>query len=261
MVVVGIVFAGVGVTAATATGLGSAFGRTSTLVTAGSALGSGIGSAFAGGTGAVGIVAATAGSTWVSSPRPILRGVGTAAGVDAANPRVNNVFGHIVRWLEKGGDAASSAFTWNLFTLAGDPQHPEAEKRGNVKGDAFGSPDGIWVDGSGLVWIQTDVSSSTIGKGHYERLGNNQMLCADTHTGEVRRFLTGPRGCEVTGIAMTPDRRTMFINIQHPGESPSERSDPANPKAYSTWPDGAAGGRPRSGTVAIRKDDGGVIGS
>ncbi|HYH43611.1 MAG TPA: alkaline phosphatase PhoX, partial [Burkholderiales bacterium] len=134
-------------------------------------------------------------------------------------------------------------------------------KRGNVKGAAFGSPDGIFVDERGLLWIQTDISSSTLNKGHYERLGNNQMLCADTRTGEVRRFLTGPRGAEVTGITMTPDRRTMFINIQHPGESPSERSDPANPKAYSTWPDGATGGRPRSGTVAIRKDDGGVIGS
>lgn len=189
------------------------------------------------------------------------RGVGSAASVNAANPRPNNVFGHIVRWREKGGDAAGTAFAWDIFALAGDPLHPESERRGNVKGDAFGSPDGIWVDAGGLLWIQTDVSSSTMGKGHYERLGNNQMLCADTRTGEVRRFLTGPRGCEVTGVTMTPDRRTMFINIQHPGESPSERSDPANPKAYSSWPDGDAGDRPRSSTVVIRREDGAVIGS
>ncbi len=52
----------------------------------------------------------------------------------------------------------------------------------------------------------------------------------------------------------------MFINIQHPGETSSERSDPAAPKAVSAWPDGAAGGRPRSATVVIRRDDGGVIG-
>ena len=134
----------------------------------------------------------------------------------------------------------------------------EAEKRGNVKGDAFGSPDGLWFDDNAGLWIQTDVSTSTLNRNHYERLGNNQMLCAGTGTGEIRRFLTGPRGCEVTGVTMTPDARTMFINIQHPGESPSERSDPARPTAVSSWPDG---GRPRSATVVIRKNDGGIVGA
>jgi secreted PhoX family phosphatase len=188
-------------------------------------------------------------------------GRGKAGATDNANPRANNVFGHIVRWVESGSDPAALAFRWDIFALAGDPQHPEADKRGNLRGAAFGSPDGIWVDPGGLLWIQTDVSTSMLNKGHYERLGNNQMLCADPRTGELRRFLTGPRGCEVTGITMTPDRRTMFINIQHPGESPSERSDPANPKAVSTWPDGPNGGRPRSATVVIRRDDGGIIGT
>ena len=145
--------------------------------------------------------------------------------------------------------------------LAGDPQHPEPARRGNIKGDAFGSPDGLWFDAAGVLWIQTDVSTSTLNKGHYERLGNNMMLAADVRTGEIRRFLTGPRGCEVTGVTETPDRRTMFVNIQHPGESPSERSDPRNPTAVSTWPDGPAGGRPRAATIVIRKTDGGLIGS
>jgi secreted PhoX family phosphatase len=78
---------------------------------------------------------------------------------------------------------------------------------------------------------------------------------------EIRRFLTGPSGCEVTGVIATPDGRTLFVNIQHPGESASERSDPKTPKAVSSWPDGAAGGRPRSATIVIRKQDGGVIGT
>ncbi len=58
----------------------------------------------------------------------------------------------------------------------------------------------------------------------------------------------------------TPDGRTMFVNVQHPGETASERSDPANPTAVSAWPDGFEGGRPRSATVVIRRRDGGVIG-
>lgn len=189
------------------------------------------------------------------------RGSAKVPGLNAANPRSNNVFGHIIRWREQGNDPASLKFNWDIFVSAGDPRHPEEGRRGDIKGDAFGSPDGLWFDDGGLLWIQTDVSTSTLNKGHYERIGNNQMLCADTRTGEIRRFLTGPRGCEVTGVIMTPDARTMFINIQHPGESPGARSDPKRPRAFSAWPDGPSGGRPRSATVVIRKNDGGVVGT
>ncbi|MDB5864208.1 MAG: Tat pathway signal protein [Betaproteobacteria bacterium] len=189
------------------------------------------------------------------------RGAAGAAKTDAPNPRAPNVFGHIIRWREKGGDPASGAFDWDIYTLAGDPRHADVDKRGNIRGDAFGSPDGLWFDPDGLLWIQTDISTSTLNRNHYERLGNNQMLCADTASGEIRRFLTGPSGCEITGVTMTPDMRTMFINIQHPGETSSERSDPLKPHAVSTWPDGPSGGRPRSATVVIRRDDGGRIGT
>ena len=189
------------------------------------------------------------------------RGVKDAAAPDRANPRVNNVFGQIIRWREAGNDPAAQNFEWDLFAIAGDPQHPDAARQGNIKGDAYGSPDGLWFDDSGLLWIQTDVSTSAMNKGHYERLGNNMMLAADVRSGMTKRFLTGPTGCEVTGVVMTPDARTMFVNIQHPGEKPSGRNDPNNPKAFSSWPDGAAGGRPRSATLVIKKDDGGVIGA
>ncbi|MBC8057271.1 MAG: DUF839 domain-containing protein, partial [Rhizobiales bacterium] len=102
------------------------------------------------------------------------------------------------------------------------------------------------------------IAEVDMGKGDLARLGNNAMLAADVSTGEVRRFLTGPAGCEITGITSTPDLRTLFVNIQHPGESPSERSDPAEPMKISKWPDGA---RPRSATVVVRRKDGGVIGA
>ena len=100
-----------------------------------------------------------------------------------------------------------------------------------------------------------------MGKGDLKNLGNNAMLAADPLTGEVRRFLVGPVGCEITGATSTPDGRTFFINVQHPGESPSERSDPAAPSKNSNWPDFRPDGRPRSATLVIRKADGGVIGS
>jgi uncharacterized protein len=187
------------------------------------------------------------------------RGVDKGPAIDPANPRANNVFGHIVRWKERGADAAATSFTWDVFLLCGDPASPDEAKRGNIKGDVFGSPDGLWFDARGVLWIQTDVSTSVLLKGDYRAMGNNQMLAADPETREVRRFLTGPSGCEVTGVVTTPDSRTMFVNIQHPGETSSERGDPKNPTAVSAWPDGS--GRPRSATVVIRRRDGGVIGT
>ena len=149
--------------------------------------------------------------------------------------------------------------------MAGDPA--VATHGSTIVGDKFGSPDGIYVAPSGRLWIQTDVSTATINAGDYAGFGNNQMLCADPATREVRRFLTGPRQCELTGVFVTPDEKTMFVGIQHPGEPPDlpsgsdVRNDPATPKAYSSWPDGDAGGRPRSACVVITKDDGGEIGS
>jgi secreted PhoX family phosphatase len=188
------------------------------------------------------------------------RGGDKQPGVDAANPRANNTMGHIIRWKDDG-DFDGVSFQWNHFVLAGDPANERPEARGNVKGDAFGCPDGLWVDRRGVLWIQTDMSTSAMGKGDLARLGHNCMLAADPKTGEVRRFLTGPSGCEITGATGTPDGRTMFINIQHPGESPSERSDPDQPRRISNWPDNNPNGRPRSATVVIRKNDGGMIGT
>lgn len=189
------------------------------------------------------------------------RGAKDQPGVDAANPRANNTFGHIIRWHERDSDAAALAFKWDIFVLAGDPLLADANKQGNIKGDVFGSPDGLWFDPAGRLWIQTDVSTSVLNRGDYAGVGNNQMLCADPATGRIRRFLTGPKGCEITGITMTPDGASMFINIQHPGETASERSDPAQPLAVSSWPDGEAAGRPRSSTIVIRRDDGGIVGT
>lgn len=177
---------------------------------------------------------------------------------DAANPRAPNPMGHILNWRERG-DLHADRFDWTHFVLAGDPAQAMPQARGTVRGDAFACPDGLWIDPRGVMWIQTDMSSDAAGRGPYAGLPCNQMLACDPASGEVRRFLVGPPGCEVSGIAMTPDLRTMFVNIQHPGEPPGDRSDPAAPTAVSAWPDGQ--GRPRSATVVITRDDGGVIGA
>jgi secreted PhoX family phosphatase len=189
------------------------------------------------------------------------RGAKGQPGVDAANPRVDNAMGQIIRWKEgaaAGGDFDATTMRWDHLVLAGDPANARAEAQGNIKGDIFGCPDGLMLDARGVLWIQTDAHASVLNKGEFARIGNNQMLAFDRGTGEARRFLTGPVNCEITGATLTPDGTTMFINVQHPGETPSDRSDPAEPNKFSKWP---SGGRPRSATVVIRRLDGGVIGA
>ena len=148
------------------------------------------------------------------------RGRDKQPGPDAANPRANNVFGHIIRWREDGDDVAATRFRWDIFALGGVPANADPAKRGRFKGDAFGCPDGLWFDRRGVLWVQTDISPTALLRGDFAPLGNNQMLAADPATGELRRFLVGPKGCEITGFTTTPDNRTAFVNIQHPGENP-----------------------------------------
>lgn len=191
------------------------------------------------------------------------RGVGKNPGADAANPRTNNAMGQIIRWQETG-DFDAATMRWSHLVLAGDPANERSEAKGNINGDIFGCPDGLMFDERGVLWIQTDAHSSEMNKGEFKNIGNNQMLACDLATGEIRRFLTGPINCEITGASLAPDNRTLFINVQHPGESPSDRSDPDQPSKFSSWPQnqfGGEGNRPRSSTVAIRRLDGGPIGT
>ena len=166
--------------------------------------------------------------------------------VSAANPRKPNRWGHILRWAEAGGDHAATTFEWDLLLLAG----PGAGTDGSTIAtqDAFGSPDGLWADPDGRIWIQTD-GTQPLG-------ANDQMLAAnpyvtdDAGVPQIKRFLTGVINCEVTGVITTPDQHTMFVNIQHPGEG-----------GGSTWPQGDGFDTPRSATVVVTKDDGGKIGT
>jgi len=184
------------------------------------------------------------------------RGAAGFTAVDAANPRANNTMGNIIRWREDG-DYSGQSFEWNHLVLAGDPANERTEAQGTVRGDIFAGPDTIAFDGRGLLWIGTDMD---VGKPETARMGNNQLLACDPLSGEVRRFLTGPVASELTGATWTPDGRTLFVNIQHPG-SGVRRDGSSNPRQFSNWPDFRADGRPRSATVAIRRTDGGVIGA
>ncbi|WP_299599865.1 PhoX family phosphatase [uncultured Tateyamaria sp.] len=178
------------------------------------------------------------------------RGVQPNAGGDdtsanGPNPREANNFGQIVRWRPHGDNHASNTFDWDLYVMAGNPKAQEGPYKGssNVnEGNLFNSPDGMAIDSTGLMWIQTDGDDSN--EGEFEGMGNNQMLAGDPVTGEIRRFLTGPKGSEVTGLTWSADRRTMFVGIQHPG---------------ATFPDGEEV-LPRSSIVVVKRDDNALVG-
>lgn len=216
-------------------------------------------------------------------------------GVDSVNPRSyadmkgdkenkGNVNGHIVRMAH--GQAADTTFRWDIFVFGSeagaDPTQVNISRL--TDSNDLSSPDGLrFSQSTGLCWIETD-------DGAYTDQSNCMLLAAlpgqvgdgapttlrygeksvQTHAGKaqtaasLKRFLVGPRGAEITGICETPDGRTLFVNIQHAGEN-TAMADVGNPSKYqSQWPANAgygAGQRPRSATVVITKQDGGVIGS
>ncbi|TCB70323.1 PhoX family phosphatase [Acinetobacter sp. ANC 4216] len=212
---------------------------------------------------------------------------GTNYVTDAANPRnytdpeggKGNVNGHIIRFREDADNTTATTFKWDIYLFGAEAKMLEnVNLSGLTDNNDFSSPDGMWFDPRGVLWIQTD-------DGAYTDVTNCMMLAAlpgtmgdggkatalsgagtqDTFMGakvtdeNLRRFLTGPKECEITGVTMTPDYKAIFINVQHPGEDstaynnatshwPATQTDPSNTTA-----------RPRSATVVITRKDGGVI--
>ncbi|MDF7776575.1 DUF839 domain-containing protein, partial [Sphingomonas sp. AOB5] len=227
--------------------------------------------------------------TDAANPRHYNDPRGTPATNQFGNPN-----GHILRLRENADDPAATGFTWDIYLFGADSADSNADVNlsGLTADNDFSSPDGLWFgrpqNASGLVkpvlWIQTD-------DGAFTDRTNNQMLLAmpgsvgdggvrtitnvgsggatATQTTRVgaaataatlKRFLVGPLECELTGVDTTPDGRTLFVGIQHPGENGTA----AAPSSH--WPDSQATGtagatvRPRSAIVVITKNDGGVVG-
>jgi uncharacterized protein len=171
---------------------------------------------------------------------------GDATPVGGPNPRAENKYGQIVRWTPDSRDHAATGFRWDLFVLVGNPMaHTGAEAgSSNITPDnMFNSPDGLSFDAKGRLWIRTDGNSSNAGD--FAGMGNNQMLVGDPQSGEIYRFLVGPRGCEVTGLCWSGDGKTMFVGIQHPG-------------AGGHFP-GGGDTTPRSAIIAVTRDDGSAV--
>lgn len=185
--------------------------------------------------------------------------------VDEANPRGPNPFGHVVELLPPGDDGARDhaalKYEWNILLKGGDPANPEhkAEYHPDVsKNGWLVAPDNCSFDPQGRLWITTDQGSKWKNTG----IADGVYACDLTGPGRAltKHFFRVPIGAEMCGPVFTPDGKTLFVAVQHPGADgaePEQNFD--NP--MTRWPDFKDGMPPRPSVVAITKQDGGEIGS
>ena len=180
---------------------------------------------------------------------------------NAANPRLNNKFGHVIRWDE---GETSTEFTWDIFVF-GAPANGDADTNRSslTELNQFASPDGLSFDSRGILWIQTDNGADEVTSYTNDQMlavvpstltdedGNPAVIGAENQA-QLKRFFVGPNGCEVTGFTISPDHKSLFVNIQHPGNWPYSDDAAEETPAGTTV-------RPRASTVVIRREDGGEI--
>lgn len=188
--------------------------------------------------------------------------------LDAANPRADNIWGHIVELTAEAGDHAATRARWDILVKAGDPAEPGAAAAWNPatsENGWFACPDNCAVDPSGRLWVTTDQGSNWS-----KASGTADGVWALDTDGEARgtgrMFFRCPVGAEMCGPCFTPDGKTLFVAVQHPAtdgtrsypgfERSSTYEDPA-----TRWPDFRDDLPPRPSVVAITKDDGGPIGT
>ena len=218
---------------------------------------------------------------------------------DASNPRAytdmkgtskqnGNPNGHLVR-LKEG--ASVSSFSWDVYLFGAEAGADKSlvNISALTADQDFSSPDGlVFSKATGICWIQTDDGAYTdvsncmmlaavpgqVGDGGKKTLSytkaDGSKLDIVTPVGKaatestLKRFLVGPKGSEITGLAETPDGKAIFVNIQHPGEGTAMANVGDATKYQSQWPANAgygAGKRPRSATIVITRNDGGMIGT
>lgn len=180
--------------------------------------------------------------------------------VDAANPRADNKFGHIIEMVPTGGDHAAPTFTWTILVRCGDPAIAAVGATfhaATTKDGWFGMPDNCAVDNAGRLWVATDGNSKA-------KTGRADGIWAMETEGAARGtsklFFRVPNGAEMCGPYFAPDDETFFVAVQHPGEADEDSTDVATFENPSTrWPDFVDGMPPRPAVLTITKKGGGKI--
>jgi uncharacterized protein len=194
------------------------------------------------------------GRVWVMCTNNSRRGQNQ---INAANPRANNAYGHIIEIQEPGGDFTATTSKWEILVRCGDPANPMVGATWNPATSSngwLGSPDNCALDPSGRLWIATDGNDNT---GSADGLWAIETDGPGRATG--RAFFRCPVGAELCGPRFTTGGDTLFVAVQHPGDS-TDSSPASFEKPTTRWPDFKPDMPPRPSIVAIRREDGGPIG-
>lgn len=165
---------------------------------------------------------------------------------DRANPRPNNYAGQIIEITEAGNDHTATTFDWEIFILAGDPEHSGTWYGGHDEISPLAAPDNLTFDLDGNIWISTDGMTGNLP-------GNDGLFVAPTEgegRGRTRQFFSTVPGAECSGPIFNPDNTALFVSVQHPGEGGTIE------EPLSLWPDG--GPVPRPSVVLITHQDPGT---
>ncbi|SNT44095.1 hypothetical protein SAMN05216276_104345 [Streptosporangium subroseum] len=176
----------------------------------------------------------------------------TPAQVDEANPRPANKHGHILEITERRNDAGATTFAWSLPLVCGDPADPSTYFGGfdKAKVSPISCPDNVAFDADGNLWISTDGNQLGAHDGLFV------MPVRGSEKGYLRQFLSVPAFAETCGPLISSDQRSVFVAVQHPGESTG-----ATPEApTSHWPDGGTS-QPRPSVAVVWHKQGKKIGS
>ncbi len=182
-----------------------------------------------------------------------------AGETDAANPRAENLFGHIIEINPSGGDHTAPTFTWDIVIKCGSPSIAEVGAAFNPatsENGWFGMPDNCAVDAEGRLWVATDGNSP-------KKTGRADGIWAieteGAARGTARCFFQVPIGAEMCGPCFTPDLETFFVAVQHPGETEDDGPLSTFDAPNTRWPDFKEGIPPRPSVVAITRKGGGKI--
>ena len=179
------------------------------------------------------------------------RGVEDNPGTDEANPRAENVFGHIIELTEADADAVSTTFNWDIFILCGRPEDPSTYFAGFPKENVspIAAPDNVNFDIEGNLWISTDGQPRPINLADALHV----VPTSGPQRGNLQQFLAVVAGAECASFDFTHDNRNLFVSVQHPGEGGTVE------EPVTLWPhDGA--GRPRPSVIQVWADDGRKVG-
>ncbi|MEM9770057.1 MAG: alkaline phosphatase PhoX [Cyanobacteria bacterium P01_D01_bin.73] len=154
--------------------------------------------------------------------------------------------GWIFRIREDQNQPEALEFTWRTFATGGEAAH---------SGGGFTNPDNLALDSQENLWFLTDTSGGRLNKTlRRDRrtvrgkplkpsklsaiYGNNSLWCiprSGSNVGIPQLFAYGPMDVEMTGPCFVPPTDTqpesLFLAIQHPGESGGVRKDLAETTA------------------------------